>query len=136
MLIPEESLDFFDKPAIGHIATSMPDGSPHCVPTWVGYDGEHVLTAGACAHRRHRNLERDPRVALTMIDPDDPYRSLLIRGVAVQLDPAGAMPFIDAMARLHWGVAYPFDRHVPRYLVRIRPDVVVEHRSRVPDGVE
>ena len=102
MEIPEEYHDLFDSKSFAHVATLMPDGSPHSVPVWVGYDGAHVLIAGGQEHRRHANMRRDPRVALSIVDPDDPYRSISIRGEVVEITAEGALAFLDEKARLHW----------------------------------
>jgi hypothetical protein len=130
--IPAEFLGFFEKRTFAHLATVMPDGSPHTAPVWVGYDGEHILTAGARFHRRHQNMLADRRVALSIIDPDNPYNALLVRGEVVEMLKEGGIEFLDERAVLHWGSNYPFDRERPRYLIKIRPDVVVGHPPRVP----
>jgi PPOX class probable F420-dependent enzyme len=132
--IPAEYHGFFEKPSFAHVATVMPDGSPHSAPVWVGYDGQHVLTAGARSHRRHQNMLRDPRVALSITDPDNPYYALVLRGEVVEMLLEGGIDFLDEKAALHWGTNYPFDRGRPRYLVKIRPDEVIGHSPRVPDA--
>jgi PPOX class probable F420-dependent enzyme len=132
MKIPSEHLGFFEKASFAHLATVMEDGSPHTAPVWVGYDGDHILTAGARSHRRHRNIGRDPRVSLSILDPDNPYHALFVRGEVVEMLPEGGIEFLDEKARLHWGTGYPFDRDLPRFLVKIRPDEIVEHPPRTP----
>lgn len=135
MRIPAAFHDLFDDDAFASLATVLPDGAPHVVPVWVGYDGDHILTAGGQEHRRHANMQREPRVALTISTPADPYRVLLVRGEVVEMAEEGGLAFLDEQARRRWGTeGYPFERDKPRYLVRIRPDEVVDTSSTVPES--
>ncbi len=130
MDVPEEYHDLFESKSFAHVATILPDGSPHSVPMWVGYDGEYVLTAGGQEHQRHANMQRDRRVALSIVDPDDPYRSISIRGEVVEMAEDGALAFLDEKARLHWDVdEFPHERDKDRYLVKIEPRSVVDSSS-------
>lgn len=135
MAIPDEFLELFKDDPFANLATVMPDGAPHVVPVWIGYDGEYLLTAGGQEHRRHANMRDDPRVALTVSTPADPYRALLVRGEVVAMDEEGGLDFLDAQARRRWGTdGYPYERDKPRYLVKIRPDTVVDTSSTVPEA--
>lgn len=75
-IIPEAYLDLFDKPAFGHLATLMKDGSPQVTPVWVDYDGRYVRFNSALGRVKDRNVRRDPRVAISIQDPANPYRYL------------------------------------------------------------
>jgi PPOX class probable F420-dependent enzyme len=102
--IPEKYLDLLtDKTTMVHLATIMPDGSPQVSPVWVDYDGEHVLVNSARGRVKDKNMERDPRVALSMTDPDNPYRRLLIRGRVVEITTEGADAHIDKLAKKYTG---------------------------------
>lgn len=101
--IPEKYLDLFQKRAFAHLATVMPDGSPQVTPVWVDYDGRHILVNSARGRQKDQNLDRDPRVALSILDPDDPYRYLQVRGQVVEVTEQGADAHIDKLARKYTG---------------------------------
>jgi PPOX class probable F420-dependent enzyme len=67
-------------PNYAHIATLMPDGAPHSVPVWIDLEGDNLVILTGPGSRKARNLERDPRVAISITDTDQPYASALIRG--------------------------------------------------------
>lgn len=135
--VPEEHLDLFDKPSIATFASILPDGQPHVTPVWVDYDGEHDLVVTRKETRKYRNARRDPRVTVTVIDPDDPYRYVEVRGTVLRLPESGALAFSDRQARRHWGVdEYPFARETPRGLVHIQPERVVARSLPTPSVVD
>jgi PPOX class probable F420-dependent enzyme len=88
--IPEAFLDLFRKPAFASLATLLPDGSPVVTPVWVDYDGTYVTVNAHRCVLKTRNILADPRVALTIYDPQDPYRFLSIRGRVVESTREGA----------------------------------------------
>ena len=137
MELSAEQRELLESETVAHIATIMPDGSPHSVPVWVGYDGTHVLTAGGREHQRHANVERDPRVALSVVDLENPYRSLSIRGEVVEMAEDGGLEFLNRKARQHWDTdEYPFERGKDRYLLKIEPQSVVDSSSTRPADAE
>lgn len=101
--IPDKYRDLFQKRAFAHVATAMPDGSPQVTPMWVDYDGTYILVNTARGRQKDRNLRRDPRVALTIMDPDNPYRYLLIRGRVAEITEQGAVEHIDRLAQKYVG---------------------------------
>jgi PPOX class probable F420-dependent enzyme len=107
--IPESHLDLFRKKAFANLATLMPNGSPQVTPVWVDYDGRHVLINTAEGRQKDKNLQRDGRVAMSIIDPENPYRYLEVRGHIAQRTREGADEHIDAMARKYLGKdKYPY----------------------------
>jgi PPOX class probable F420-dependent enzyme len=82
-VIPEKSLDLFQKRAFAQLATLMPDGSPQVTTVWVDYDGRHILINTVKGHLKDKNMRRDPRVGLDIVDPENPYRHLSVRGLIV-----------------------------------------------------
>ena len=107
--IPESHVDLFRKKAFANLATLMPNGSPQVTPVWVDYDGRHVLINTAAGRQKDKNLQRDGRVALSILDPDNPYRYLEVRGHVTQRTHEGADQQIDAMARKYLGQdKYPY----------------------------
>ena len=94
--------------AVAHLATILPDGSPHCVPLWVGTEGERVAILTGPGSRKARNMRRDPRVALSLAPPDDPFTPVIVRGqVAEWLEGDAAWEVIDRIATRYTGHPYP-----------------------------
>ena len=124
--IPEKFLDLFNKKAFGSLGTLMPDGSPQVTPVWVDREGDTVLVNTARGRQKDRNIQRDPRVSVTLIDPDNPYRYVEIRGRVVEATDKGAKDHIDKMAKKYLGVdRYPYAQPgEQRLLLRIRPEHV------------
>jgi PPOX class probable F420-dependent enzyme len=108
-VIPESHVDLFKKKAFANLATLMPSGQPQVTPVWVDYDGRHVLINTAEGRQKDKNLQRDKRVALSILDPDNPYKYLEVRGQVVERTHNGADQHIDAMAKKYLGKEkYPF----------------------------
>lgn len=123
--IPVEFLDFFKKRAYAHLATVMPDGSPHVSPVWVDYDGKHVIVNTARGRVKDRNMQREAHVALSLQDPDDPYRWLSVRGKVVEITEEGAEESIDSLAVKYTGDKYKWRKPGQvRVIYRIAPDHV------------
>jgi len=97
------------KKAFAHIATLMPDGSPQVTPVWVDYDGTSIRVNSAKGRVKDRNMKRRPEVALSIIDPDNPYRYVQIRGRVKRITEQGADRHIDSLAKKYLGKdKYPF----------------------------
>lgn len=122
-VIPEKFLDLFEKRAFANLATLMPDGSPQVTPVWVDWDGARVIVNSAKGRQKDRNIQRNPSVALSILDPDNPYRYLEIRGEVVEVTEEGADQHIDKMAKKYLGQdTYPWKRpDEVRILFRIEP---------------
>ena len=103
-VIPEKYRDLFQKRAFASLGTLMPDGRPQVTPVWCDFDGEHVIFNSAKGRQKDRNVRRDPRVSLAIIDPENPYRYLEIRGTVVEITEDGAAAHIDKMAKKYLGV--------------------------------
>lgn len=107
-VIPENYLDLFQKKAFAHLATINADGTPQVTPVWIDYDGTHILVNSARGRRKDKNMERNSGVALSMQDPDNPYRYLEVRGHVEEITEEGADQHIDKMAKKYMGVdKYP-----------------------------
>ena len=100
--IPEKYRDLFSKRAFASLATLMPDGRPQVTPVWCDLEGDYVLFNSAKGRQKDRNVRRDPRVAMAIVDPDNPYRYLEIRGRVVEITEQGADAHIDKMAKKYW----------------------------------
>ena len=122
--IPDKYLDLFNKKAFGSLGTLMPDGSPQVTPVWVDRDGDSILVNTAKGRQKDKNIKRDPRVSVTLIDPENPYRYIEIRGRVIETTEKGAKDHIDKMAKKYLGVdKYPYAQPGEvRMLLRIQPD--------------
>ena len=74
-----------DRPNYAHVATLLPDGAPHSVPVWIAVEGDNLAILTGPGSRKARNIERDPRVAISLIDVDQPFLSVLVRGQVMEL---------------------------------------------------
>ena len=101
--IPENAMDLLEKKAFAALATLMPDGSPQVTPVWVMYEAPYVIINSAKDRVKDKNMRRDPRVALSIQDPDDPYRYLGIQGRVVEITEEGADDVIDQLAFKYLG---------------------------------
>jgi len=122
--IPDKYRDLFNKRAFASLGTLMPDGRPQVTPVWVDLDGDYVIFNSAKGRQKDRNVRRDPRVALAIIDPDNPYRYLEIRGRVVEITEEGADANIDKLAKKYLGVdKYPYRQgNETRVIYKIQPE--------------
>jgi len=122
--IPDKYRDLFNKRAFASLGTLMPDGRPQVTPVWVDLDGDYVIFNSAKGRQKDRNVRRDPRVALAIIDPDNPYRYLEIRGRVVEITEEGADANIDRLAEKYLGVdKYPYRQgNETRVIYKIQPE--------------
>jgi len=123
--IPEKYLDLFQKRAFGSLGTLMPDGSPQVTPVWVDLEEGRVVVNSAKGRAKDRNMRRDPRVSIALVDPDNPYRYLEIRGRVVEVSEKGADQHINKMATKYLGQeTYPYRQQGE---VRVRYIIEPEH---------
>lgn len=122
--IPEKYRDLFDKRAFASLATIMPNGDPQVTPVWCDLEGDLVVINSAKGRQKDRNLRRDPRVALAIIDPENPYRYLELRGKVVEITEQGADAHINKMAKKYLGAdKYPYAQPGEvRVMYKIRPE--------------
>jgi PPOX class probable F420-dependent enzyme len=108
--IPEKYLDLLlQKKAFASLATAMPDGSPQVTPVWFDYKDGLVRVNSARGRVKTRNMKAGAPVALAIIDPDDPYRYLQIRGRVGRISEEGADQHIDSLAKKYLGQdKYPY----------------------------
>lgn len=98
-VIPEQYADLLQSNGLAHVATIGPKGEPQNNPVWFGWDGTHLLFSQTKSRQKYRNLLREPRVALSIVDPTNPYRYLEIRGKVVRIDEDPDKKFINSMAK-------------------------------------
>ena len=116
------------EPAFCQLATLMPDGSPQNTQVWVDTDGEHILINTAQGRQKERNVQRDPRVAVNVVDPTNAWRVGMVRGRVVEVTTEGADELIDQLAKKYLNVeAYPFRRpEEVRVTLKILPEKINE----------
>jgi len=109
-VIPENFRDLLEqKKAFAHLATIMKNGSPQVTPVWFDYTGDMIRVNTAKGRVKARNLREGAPVALSIMDPDNPYRYIQIRGAVKRCVEAGADQHIDSLAKKYLGKdKYPF----------------------------
>jgi PPOX class probable F420-dependent enzyme len=121
--VPEKYADLFKKKAFANLGTLMRDGSPQVTPVWFDYDGKHVRVNSALGRVKDKNIRRDPRVSLSIQDPENPYRYLEIRGKVVDITQTGADEHINSLSQKYLGnPVYPYRQPGEvRVLYKIEP---------------
>lgn len=106
--IPASHRALLDSKALANLSTINKDGSPQVTPVWFDWDGSHVRINSARGRLKDRNMRRDPRVALALTDPENPFHYLEIRGKVVEITEQGADAHIDALTKKYMGIdTYP-----------------------------
>ncbi len=122
MSLTPELRNVLDGTATAHVATVLPDGAPHSVPVWIGTHDDRVAILTGPRSRKARNLRRDPRVALSLTKPDNPFEPVVIRGRVVEwVEGDAAWEIIDRISEQYTGG--PYGRDEERLVVLIEPDV-------------
>ena len=106
--LSDEMKALLDAPNFAHLATPMPDGSPHSVPVWVGREGDRVLICTGEGSLKAKNTRRDPRVSLSVVDFHNPYREAQLRGRVVEHRFDGDFKYMDAISHKYTGKPFPF----------------------------
>lgn len=103
-----ELRELFERPNVVHVATLLPDGSPHSVPVWARLEGERVAFFTQPSSRKARNLAADGRVAISVADRENPYRMGQARGRVVEtLEGDEALEIIDRLSQDYTGKPFP-----------------------------
>ena len=122
--LSEPYADILLKHSFAHLATTMPDGSPQVTPVWIDYDGQNILVNTAEGRAKDRNMRRDSRVALSILDPDDPYRRISIRGHVAEITHDGAEEHIDTLSRRYDDKPWIYQPGQVRVIFKIEADKV------------
>lgn len=124
--IPEDAKKLLEGKNFAHVSTLMPDGSPQSSPVWIGHENGTVTFNTAKGRLKPKNLERDPRVAISVINEENPYESLLVRGKVTEITEEDADDHINALAKRYMDLdEYPFrEPGEERVIVRIEPEKV------------
>jgi len=109
--LSENAKQLIDRPNFAHLATLMPDGSPHSTPIWVGREGDRLVICTSEASLKARNTKRDPRVALSIVDFGNPYEEVQIRGRVTERRPDPELKTIDSVSQKYTGKPFPMRDH-------------------------
>ena len=123
MTVPEKFRDILDGKGFAHWATIGPDGEPQVNPVWFDFDGEQIIISQTKTRQKLHNVKRDPRVSVSILDPENPYRYIELRGEVVDITDDKDNAFINSMAKKYldkdvYEWAQPGDERV---VVRIQP---------------
>src|SRR5438046_5364981 len=97
--LPDTVTRLLDGRNFAHLATIMSDGSPHCAPVWVGRESDHIIVCTDEDSVKGKNTRRDPRVAISIVDMDDPYSEAQLRGRVTERRRDSDFKYIDAVSR-------------------------------------
>jgi len=125
--IPDKYLDLMQtKKAFANLATLMPDGSPQVTPVWFDFVGGKIRVNTARGRVKARNMKEGSKVALAIMDPDNAYRYIQVRGQVVRITEQGADAHIDSLAKKYMGLdQYPFrNPSETRVIYEIEPQSV------------
>lgn len=134
--VPASHADLLEKPLFTHLATIRPDGAPQSSVMWFAWDGSRIRMTHTSERQKFANLTHEPRIAMSIVDPDDQYRSLEVRGTveSIEADVNGAEFYRSLQHR--YGMDYaPSDADV-RVVITIRPDRFIAVRNGSVVGVE
>jgi PPOX class probable F420-dependent enzyme len=106
--IPDEVRDLLDGRSVAHVATVLPTGGPHSVPVWILREGDRVCFFTQPGSRKARNLAADPRVAISLVDRENAYRTAQLRGTVVETrEDEEALVTIDRLSEKYTGQPFP-----------------------------
>ena len=128
--LSEDAKRLIDRPNFAHMATLMPDGSPQSVPVWIGREGERLVVCTGEGSLKAENTQRDPRVALSIVDFDDPYSEVQIRGRVIERRSDPQLKVMDPISHKYTGKPFPF--RAPEGRVALIIEVEKERYTKLP----
>lgn len=121
--LPQQAIELMKAPNFGHLATIMPDGSPQVTPVWVDTDGTFVLINTARGRQKTRNLEKNSRVAIDVLNQGNPYQYVQVRGHVADITRDGAEAMIHQLSDKYTGnPRYPLQPGEQRVIIKIAPE--------------
>jgi PPOX class probable F420-dependent enzyme len=106
--LSDEIKRLLDRPNFAHLSTLVADGSPQCAPVWVAREGDRILIGTGESSLKAKNTRRDPRVALSIVDMDDPYSEAQLRGRVIERRPDGDFKSMDQISHKYTGQRFPW----------------------------
>jgi PPOX class probable F420-dependent enzyme len=125
--VPESHVDLLERPMFAHLATVRPDGAPQTQVMWFVWDGERIRMTHTKTRQKYRNFQREPRVALSIAEPDNPYRFLEVRGSVETIEDDDAEASFYQSLQQRYGQTYPIPDASVRVIVTIRPEKIIAH---------
>lgn len=120
--LTDEIRKLLDRPNFAHLSTLMSDGAPQSAPVWLAREGDRILIGTGEGSLKARNTRRDPRVALSIVDMDDPYSEAQLRGRVVARRPDGDLKGMDAISHKYTGQPFPFRNPEGRVVLVVEID--------------
>lgn len=116
--LPDDLKKLIDRPNFAHMATLMPDGAPHSAPVWIARENDLLLICTEATSLKGKNTQRDPRVAISLVDFRDPYTEAQLRGRVIERRPDPQLKHFDSMSHKYIGKPWPYrDEKAPIVLV-------------------
>jgi PPOX class probable F420-dependent enzyme len=128
--LSSEIRELLDRPNFVHLATLMPDGSPHTVPVWAGREADRIVICTGESSLKAKNTRRDARVALSIVDFNDPYNEAQLRGRIVERRTDPDLKIIDSISRKYTG--QPFPMRSPEGRVALIIEVEKARHTKLP----
>ena len=128
--LSENAKKLIDRPNFAHLATLMPDGSPQSVPVWIGREGERIVVCTSEGSLKAKNTRRDPRIALSIVDFDNPYDEVQIRGRVIERRPDPELKVMDPISHKYTGKRFPM--RSPEGRVGLIIEVEKERYTKLP----
>ena len=128
--IPQEYTDLLRTATVAHVATIGPKGEPHNTPVWFDWDGTYIRFSQTKTRQKFRNLERDPRLALSIVDQSNPYHTIEIRGRVMHIEEDTDMRFLNTLTKRYLNRdTYPWDQPgVKNFILVVEPEYVTKPR--------
>jgi PPOX class probable F420-dependent enzyme len=123
--LPESHRDLLERPLFAHLATVRPDGSPQSSVMWFDWDGSRLRLTHTRTRQKFANIDKEPRIALSVADPDDQYRFLEVRGIVESVeDDDETASFYKSLQR-RYGMDYPVKDADVRVIITIAPQTFI-----------
>lgn len=129
MKLSDDARRLLDAANFAHLSTLQEDGSPKVEPVWIAREGDRVLVTSDANTQKGRNLERDPRVAISIVDFHDPYEQLLIRGRVVEVRSDDDLAFLDVLAKRYTNAPFGRRKWKQRAVYVIEPGIARYYKS-------
>jgi PPOX class probable F420-dependent enzyme len=126
-MIPDEFVHLLTNPNVAHVATVASNGQPHNGPVWFDWNGTHLRFSQTPHKQRTRNLHHDPRASISIVDANDPYRYIEIRGV-VHFEDDTDNHFVNSMSQRYLGLEiYPWAQPGEQFTIAIVTPIKIIH---------
>ena len=121
--LSDDAKRLIDAPNIAHLTTLMEDGFPKAEPVWIGRDGDRIIVCTDHKSIKGQNIDRDPRVALSITDFDNPYEQLLVRGRVVEARDDSDLAIMDVLSQKYINAPFPRRKWPSRVAYYIEAEV-------------